>query len=1052
MLYEKSHRDKLEKELFENPTSEYRATPFWAWNDDLENDELLRQIDEFKEMGLGGFHMHVRCGLNTPYLSEEFFDCIRLCTDKAKKEKMLAWLYDEDRWPSGAGGGFVTKNPLYRQKFIILTPTERKEVTAQSKYLTDGYDTVYTLPVDEQTLAEGEDYLLAVFDIVLDGDGILKEYRPIKPNDEVKGVKWFVYACTAKKSGWYNGQTYIDIINPEAVKKFIEVTYEGYYKAIGDEFGKAIPAIFTDEPQYAHCEVKKFADDLGEVQSCWTTDLPNTYYAEYGINLVARLPELFYDFGGGKPNTIRYYYHNHLCQRYYEAWAKQIGEWCEEHGIYLTGHVNYEPRLHSQTICVGEAMRHYQKYGIPGIDILCDNDELTTAKQCQSVVHQCGKEGMLSELYGVTGWDYDFIGHKRQGDWQACLGVTVRVPHLSWYSMKGSAKRDYPASIHYQSAWYKEYKLIENHFARLNTALTRGKPKVDVAVIHPIESYWLNYGPESTSGKVKTQLENVFLQSIRWLIGGQIDFDYISESMVEDTYRGSENGTLLYGAMKYKAVVVPKVYTLRSETVKMLNEFISQGGKVVFLSDAPRFIDGVESDEGEKLYARATKCECDKASLLEALESNRFVSVYDESGLMTEHYAYNHRTDGDEQWLFICPFTRRPYGMANVGRSYAYRIKSNKLTIKLNGEFLPSLYNTINGKIEKVSYKIGDGVTTVYYTAYDDDSILLNLRKVTDNDEREFVAPEFDLSSPTKIIDFKDAVDYSLSEPNALVLDMAEYSLDGKEWEKKDEILKIDLALREKFGYPLANGRDVQPWVIGKETEFKYPYLKFTFDSEVETACSLAFEGVKEVIFNGEKVEIKIDGYFTDRHIYTAKMPNIKKGKNELIISTAFSKRTSLENYFLLGDFGVAVNGAVTKVVAKPQKLHFGSIVNQGLPFYGANITYNMEFECADCDAYIDIGYIKGALASVSLDGKEAGKIAFMPKALLIKEVKKGKHTLSITLFTSRVNCFGSLHNIANPEYKGPNHWYCPEAEWAYEYQLLDNGILRSPLIKLYEK
>ena len=50
------------------------------------------------------------------------------------------------------------------------------------------------------------------------------------------------------------------------------------------------------------------------------------------------------------------------------------------------------------------------------------------------------------------------------GDWQAALGVTIRVPHLSWMTMEGEAKRDYPASIHYQSPWYKEYKIIEDYF------------------------------------------------------------------------------------------------------------------------------------------------------------------------------------------------------------------------------------------------------------------------------------------------------------------------------------------------------------------------------------------------------------------------------------------------------------------------------------------------------------------------------------------------------------------------------------------------------------
>lgn len=108
--------------------------------------------------------------------------------------------------------------------------------------------------------------------------------------------------------------------------------------------------------------------------------------------------------------------------------------------------------------------------------MLCNRKEFTTAKQAQSIAHQYGRNKMMSEEYGVTGWDYDFRGHKFQGDWQAALGVTLRVPHLSWVSMRGSAKRDYPASISYQSIWFKEYGYIEDHFARLNTALMRGKP------------------------------------------------------------------------------------------------------------------------------------------------------------------------------------------------------------------------------------------------------------------------------------------------------------------------------------------------------------------------------------------------------------------------------------------------------------------------------------------------------------------------------------------------------------------------------------------------
>ncbi len=79
-----------------------------------------------------------------------------------------------------------------------------------------------------------------------------------------------------------------------------------------------------------------------------------------------------------------------------------------------------------QTQSLGEAMRCYRDMDLPGMDQLCDGREFNTAKQVQSVVRQMGRKGMVSELYGVTGWNFTFEGHKGQGDWQAALGVTQR--------------------------------------------------------------------------------------------------------------------------------------------------------------------------------------------------------------------------------------------------------------------------------------------------------------------------------------------------------------------------------------------------------------------------------------------------------------------------------------------------------------------------------------------------------------------------------------------------------------------------------------------------
>ena len=113
---------------FENPDSQFRGAPFWAWNCKLDKEMMTRQIEYFKEMGLGGFHMHCRTGLDTPYMSEEYLGVVKACVEKAKQEKMYAWLYDEDRWPSGAAGGLVTKDRQYRARYLVFCPWKQEEM------------------------------------------------------------------------------------------------------------------------------------------------------------------------------------------------------------------------------------------------------------------------------------------------------------------------------------------------------------------------------------------------------------------------------------------------------------------------------------------------------------------------------------------------------------------------------------------------------------------------------------------------------------------------------------------------------------------------------------------------------------------------------------------------------------------------------------------------------------------------------------------------------------------------------------------------------------
>ncbi|NRF95943.1 hypothetical protein HQN89_34615 [Paenibacillus frigoriresistens] len=102
---------------------EHRSVPFWSWNGLLEQNELDAQIEGFKKQGMGGFMIHVREGLETPYLGDEFIERIKETVAKARKEGVSAWLYDEDRYSSGMGGGRVPRlgGDAVRAKALSLT-------------------------------------------------------------------------------------------------------------------------------------------------------------------------------------------------------------------------------------------------------------------------------------------------------------------------------------------------------------------------------------------------------------------------------------------------------------------------------------------------------------------------------------------------------------------------------------------------------------------------------------------------------------------------------------------------------------------------------------------------------------------------------------------------------------------------------------------------------------------------------------------------------------------------------------------------------------------
>ena len=549
---------------FRNPEMKYRSLPFYAWNGRPEKDELRRQCGIFEEMGFGGAVPHARVGLETPYLSDEFMDAVRFCAECCGERGMYLGLYDEDRWPSGYGGGFVTRNRKFSRRWLLFTRKPRRE------------DAVF-----EDGIQTGGTRLLRAYRLAMDGNRLAD-----RNYSHEKGLRFYAYQCVEAPSSRYDGAAYVNVLDKEAVDEFLRVTYDRYAEAVGGAADGVIRFIFTDEPQLKAARIPK--DVRRDAVTAWTDDFEDSYLAAYGESLLDRLPELFFDFADGSLSEARYRYHRLKTERFVAAYSRNIADWCHAHGFLCAGHMCDERTLAGQTHSNGEAMAHYACFDLPGFDILSDTHEYTTAKQVSSVAAQLGKPDVICELYGAASIDSDFSRFKEEGDWLRALGVSLRVPHLALYSYKGEGKRDYPPSFNYQNAWHGKLRLLEDHFARQNEALAGTRELVRVGVIHPIESYWLT---------LDGALDRSFQTLCRELLFRHISFDFLSESLLEADPSLAE---------RYGVLVVPEVRRLRESTEAVLAAFSARrpvfhldprNPEKLFADLAPFRLFEVDSDE-----------------------------------------------------------------------------------------------------------------------------------------------------------------------------------------------------------------------------------------------------------------------------------------------------------------------------------------------------------------------------------------------------------------------------------------------------------------------
>ena len=529
----------------ETRTDHHRTIPFWSWNGELESEELKEQIRQMKAAGIGGYFMHARAGLTTPYMKEKWMKAIATCLDEGEAQHMESWAYDENGWPSGFADGEVpAMGEEYQQKGLQFRVLKENEV----------------LP----------DRTLGVYR--LEGDTVRRV-------DAFAAGDVAVYVVI--------NRYYIDALNAEAITRFLECTHERYYTRFKEDFGTRLQGFFTDEPQYANGLIP------------WSPVLEEAFAARWGYNLRDKLGAFFLPADGEK--AFRWRYYQTAAQLFHEGFIRQVGEWCRAHEVQLTGHMMAEDSLLSQLRSTGGVMDTYEYFDLPGIDWLGRQiASPVIPKQLGSAAAQLDKKRTLTESFALCGWDVSFNELRWIAQWQYVNGVNLICQHLSAYSIQGLRKRDYPASLYIQSPWFEAYKPLQDYFARTGAALSEGEDATDVLLLQPLGDAAGNHNraDEKTVNDIADRFDRVTAE----LSGLHLLHHYGDETLMKRHGR-VQDGKLYVGKKAYRAVILPYCESIAPATAALLTEFTAAGGQVVAIGSAPTLVGFEENEDWQKIAA-----------------------------------------------------------------------------------------------------------------------------------------------------------------------------------------------------------------------------------------------------------------------------------------------------------------------------------------------------------------------------------------------------------------------------------------------------------------
>ena len=582
-------------------TPENYIMPFF-WQHGAEESTLREYMEKIDSCGIHAVCLEARP--HPDYVGPKWWQDVDVIMDEARHRGMRVWILDDSHFPTGYANGAVKNAPEHLKRWYLEEKALEVDGPLEGFRLAAATDLGSRRMMGRVFQRKGETLV-----------AVILARRQEDPNgrvwyDQLQDVTdrlengwlkmdipqghWVVFTYTKLMEAVQKASDHISFLEKESCRILLDTVYEPHWERYKEDFGKTFAGFFSDEPGFYNLGGTGFGMvKIGDQMPLpWSDQVWRLFQQRMGGPTA--IVGLYNDLNGAQAKA-RVTYMDIITRMYEENFSRQLGDWCEEHGVEYIGHVLEDVGLHSR---LGPGTGHYFRamagQHMGGIDVVLnqlipDRDygkngfyHYSIQQLAASAAHQNPrmKGRAMCEIFGAFGWSEGLSMMKWMADHMLVGGINWFVPHA--FTEKAFPDPDCPPHFyaHGMNPQYRYMHLVFDYMNRVCHLLNGGRAAVDNAVLFPAEGEWAGgYRDYGVIGKL--------------CLTHQIPYELVCVDALETA--SVSQGRLQVGEASYRTLLVDHIDLLPDHALAQLERLYRQGACVRFVGHAPKGLDGASA-------------------------------------------------------------------------------------------------------------------------------------------------------------------------------------------------------------------------------------------------------------------------------------------------------------------------------------------------------------------------------------------------------------------------------------------------------------------------